>query len=206
MKKPAKTPDEILKEAKGVKEKETLAPHEQTIRTLREKKYSWREIAEFLRERGIDTDHSKVFRFIQKIEGIKMEAQTEFVVPLAAEYVQALKDIKPRITDIQWKMLKFHYEVRNRTATFGQIAKAVAPDFNYGVANLHYGNLGYALGTRLEMQFQPLDDNDPASKPFYSSAIGTATKPKHSELMLIMHHELAKALGELGWFEPKPTT
>jgi hypothetical protein len=50
------------------------------------------------------------------------------------------------------------------------------------------------------MSFVPLDNADPDSR-FYSSAIGTSKKYDGTEYMLIMHHELAKAIQALGWFE-----
>ena len=191
-----KTPAEILKDAKSAKEKDTLAPHEQAIRTLREKSYSWREIAKFLCDRGIDADHSKVFRFIHKNRGLKMDMRPENI-PSAEQYAQALKELK--ITDKQREMLKFHYNAHNRMATYTELAKAAGSD-HYQTANSGYGRLGYTLGAHLGVPFTPLPDKDPESE-FYSSAIGIPVKFEDTEWMLIMHHELAKALDTLGWFK-----
>ena len=196
-----KSPSEILKEAKGFKVKEVLAPHEQTILTLREKSYSWRDIATFLCERGVDTDHSKVFRFIHKTRRRKMEKRPEFVVPKAEKYTEALRSIKNKISDKQMKMLAWHFYAHNRTATYTQLGEAAGHNFNF--ANLHYGGLGVTLGKQLVINFAESDltpDTD-----FYSSAIGTAKKHGDEEWVLIMHHELGKALEILiekhGWFE-----
>ncbi len=191
------TPEEILQEAKRTREKDSLAVHEKAIRTLREKKYSWRDIAKFLCDRGVETDHSKVFRFVQKIGRLKMDARPEFVVPTAEKYVQALKEIN--MSDIQRKMLAFHFHAHNRTATFTELAKAAGYD-THSVANLHYGGLGNVLGNYLGIAFDTLDDDDPESQ-YRSSAIGTAKKYDKKEWTLIMHHELAKAVETLGWFK-----
>lgn len=190
-----KTPAEILNEAQSVKPKETLGPYRETILTLREKNYSWRDIAEFLVERGIETDHSKLFRFINKPRRPKMDVQPKFEVPTAEQYGQALKAIK--ISPMQRKMLESHFRAHNRTATYTELAKAAGYD-SYSVANSNYGKLGAALGKALDMTFLPsatTPDSD-----FYSSAIGRAIKHGDEEWILIMHHELAKALDSAEWF------
>ena len=50
------------------------------------------------------------------------------------------------------------------------------------------------------MQFAPADDK---GTPFYSSALGAPHPylPDGAHFQLIMHHELAKALDDLSWFE-----
>ena len=102
-----------------------------------------------------------------------MDNGTEFKVPTAAEYALALQEIK--ITDIQRKMLEFHYHAHNRTATYTQLAISAGYESN-PVANSQYGTLGARLGTHLKMKFVPLNEDDPKSLPFYSSAIGTGKK------------------------------
>jgi hypothetical protein len=194
-----KTPDDILKDAKKAKEKDTLAAHEETIRTLRAKKFSWRDIAKFLSDRGVETDHSKVFRFFQKLGSVQMDTANEFIVPTAAQYVDALTAIDDRISDLQRKMLETHFRSHNRTATFGEIAKGAGHD-KHTVANLHYGKLAATLAEYLGMTLLPLSETNP-EKPFYCSAIGTAKKRKDNDWNLIMHHELGKALETLKWFK-----
>jgi hypothetical protein len=122
--------------------------------------------------------------------------ETPYRVPTAAEYVEALKDIS--LSEGQRKMLRYHYRAHNRTVTYTELAEAAGYD-SYGAANLHYGKLGAALGERLKMAFAPLNAGDPDT-PFYSSALGTSKKYDGVEHMLIMHHELAKAIEALGWF------
>ena len=57
---------DMLRDAKQAPIRETLADHKETISTLRQKNYTWREIAEFFRKRGMETDHSKLFCFMQR--------------------------------------------------------------------------------------------------------------------------------------------
>jgi hypothetical protein len=57
-------PDEMLKQAKAVPEKQELDLYLETIWELRGKGKSYREIAEFLNERGVVTDHTAVYRLI----------------------------------------------------------------------------------------------------------------------------------------------
>jgi hypothetical protein len=57
-------PDEMLKQAKAVPEKRELDSYLETIWQLRGKGQSYREIAEFLNERGVVTDHTAVYRLI----------------------------------------------------------------------------------------------------------------------------------------------
>ena len=61
-----------------------------------------------------------------------MEKRPEFIVPSADKYVEALSEIK--ITEIQKKMLAFHFLAHNRTATYTDLAKAAGYD-SYQVAN-----------------------------------------------------------------------
>jgi len=65
---PSMKPDQLLKEAQLVDMKGVLEPHREAIFLLREKGYTWREISDFLNDRGIETDHTKVYRFFKKIK------------------------------------------------------------------------------------------------------------------------------------------
>jgi len=56
---------DILKEAKAAPSKATLDSQRESILLLRKKGYSWREVATFLSERGVETDHTAVFRLIK---------------------------------------------------------------------------------------------------------------------------------------------
>lgn len=123
--------------------------------------------------------------------------KTPYEVPTAAKYAEALASLS--MSEGQRKMLMRHYNIHNRTVTYTELAEAAGYE-TYSAANLHYGKLGAALGEKLGMRFVPLNDDDPDT-PFYSSAIGTSKKYECCEYMLIMHHELAKAIEALGWSE-----
>lgn len=191
------TESELLRDALAAPDKGTLERHRQAILELRRKSYSWREIAEFLNQRGVTTDHTKVFRFITRAK------QTGGImrIPTAAEYTAALSKLK--ITPIQRKMLEAHYRAHNRTMTYTELAKAAGEQYDSNaVANSQYGGLGGTLGSELNFPFVDLDDNHPGTK-FYSSAIGMgmpAAYSSNNEFQLVMHHELARALDQLNWF------
>jgi hypothetical protein len=57
-------PHAILKEAQSTPDKRNLEVHLDTIWTLRRKDYSYREIADFLNERGVKTDYIAVYRLV----------------------------------------------------------------------------------------------------------------------------------------------
>ena len=56
-------PNAFLEEARREKKRELLSDHIETINVLRdEKRFTFREIAEWLTKKGIETDHSAVYR------------------------------------------------------------------------------------------------------------------------------------------------
>ena len=56
-------PDAFLEEAKNEPKRKLISDHIKTINTLREeKRFTFRAIAEWLTKRGIETDHSSVYR------------------------------------------------------------------------------------------------------------------------------------------------
>lgn len=188
----------LLEEAKEKRPKEPLVEHVETIRTLRKKNYSWRDIADFLSKKGITTDHTKVFRFMKNWSSDKNN-YIDFFVPTADQYVRVLEENPPNPN--QRKMLMFHYFAHNRTVTYTQLAEAAGyPD--YKTANLQYGKLGRTLGEELEMIFAK---SAKTGEPFYSSAMGADNpfNPSDQEYELVMHHELAKAIEALGWAKPE---
>jgi hypothetical protein len=189
-----KSPEQLLEEAKRMPAKDSLTDHVETIKTLRDKNFTWRDIAEFLQQHGIQTDHTKVFRFMKALSD-QGNASTDFFVPTAAQYVNAFQEIV--LTEKQKAMLLFHYHAHNRTVTFTELAKTAGFD-DYKRANLQYGKLGRALGEELDMNFAV---STKSGAPFYSSAIGADNpfKPDDKDYQLVMHHELAKAIEALGW-------
>ena len=185
---------EVLREAKAAPEAAGLEAHREAVLVLRRKGYSWRDIAAFLKVRGVATDHTKVFRLIKG-----RNAMTVVKVPLAADYKAALSTLK--ITDKQRQMLKAHYEAPNRSITFRALAGAAGFKGDNSAANLQYGLLGGALGDALGFQFEKISDESEVD--FRSSAIAMPTPREYragDEFEILMHHELAKALDELRWF------
>jgi hypothetical protein len=192
------SPESVLAEAQKAPAKSELGPYFEAIKALREKKWSWREIADFLQERGIETDHTKLLRFMQKHEA-------RWGVPDADAYYAALASLrrKGKLKGPTWAMLNFHYDAHNRTVTYTQLATAAAAagakvpkERPHTYSNLEYGGLGKLLGQTVGMEFLPSSNRD---KPFYSSSIGvgSSTTPDGAEFELVMHHELAKALDRL---------
>jgi hypothetical protein len=190
-----KSPSEMRRDAIRARPRELLAEYRETIEILRHKDYSWREIAQFLAERGVEIDHTKIFRFMKQQGEPKTENTEVFVVPSAEEYAKALTAIK--ISEPQMKMFEAHYRAHNRTMTYTELAKAAGSD-DYRTANLHYGKLGYALGEQVGMA--PWVFN---GTPFYSGSIGlgSPSKSEESHFQITMHHEVAKAIERLGWFK-----
>ena len=64
---PAPTPEGLLVEAEHEIDKKVLDGYGPVIKTLRDQKnFSYREIAEWLTERGIPSDHNSVYRAYMK--------------------------------------------------------------------------------------------------------------------------------------------
>lgn len=194
------TPASILEDARKVPAKSELGPHLDAIRALREKKWSWREIADFLGERGVATDHTKLIRFMQK-------HSDRFIIPSQDAYYKALLKLRGRgkldLESPWWAMLNIHFDAHNRTVTYTQLAEAAGragaklpASKPWTYANREYGTLGKVLGEGVGMNFLPSSKRD---APFYSSAIGidNPALPDGAEYELVMHHELAKALHRL---------
>ena len=53
---------ELLAAAKAAPEKLNVEEYREVVLVLREKGYTWREVAEFLSERGVAIDHTRLFR------------------------------------------------------------------------------------------------------------------------------------------------
>lgn len=192
-------PASILDDAIKAPGRSNLEPHLSAIRELREnKKWTWREIADFLTERGVETDHTKLLRFMQRVD-------SRLKVPTADEYYEALQKLRRAgaLESTQWAMLWHLYRTHNRTATYTELSHAaaragakVSDARPHTYANLEFGKLGKLLGDTVGMEFWPSSIRD---KPFYSSAIGAGSSltPPGGEFQLVMHHELAKALDRL---------
>jgi len=73
-------PEALLREAEQEPDYRTLDEYSDTIETLREKGFSYREISEWLKERGVDADHNAVYRIYTKFmteETLREEALRE---------------------------------------------------------------------------------------------------------------------------------
>lgn len=195
-----KTYNSILEDALKAPEKVELGPHLEAIQTLQKKKFSWREIADFLCERGVQTDHTKLIRFMKR-------HVAPFRVPSHDAYYAAIVALrrmgKLGLDSHGWAMLTFHFNAHNCTVTYTQLAEAasragaqIPTSKPWTYANSHYGTLGRELGTEIGMDFQPSSDRE---KPFYSSAIGLENPalPSGAQFELVMHHELAKAIARV---------
>lgn len=192
------TPHSILEDALKAQAKTDLVDYLEPIEALREKNWSWRDIASFLKERGVETDHTKLIRFMSR-------QARRWVVPGAGDYLDALRALRSQggLKGFKWAMLMSHYRAHNRTTTYTELARAaeeagaVLPQRQpHTFANLEYGKLGKALGQAVGMEFLPSGKRD---APFYSSAIGVGSNvtPEGADFELVMHHELAKALDQL---------
>ena len=189
-------PSELLKLAKSAPEKSSLEAHRDAILVLRDKGYTWREIALFLSEKGVSADHTSVYRLVTKPRAIKPKMNTTITIPPAASYVKALSSLT--IHPNYRKMLKAHYLAHNRSITYTELNKAAGYKEGNDGANLQYGIFGGMLGDALGFKFDEFS-TAPGTE-FRSSAIGMPNNYTSGEFQLIMHHELAKALQELAWF------
>ena len=90
-----------------------------------------------------------------------------------------------------------NYGAHNRTVTYTELAAAIGST-DYRSANIVYGKLGRSLGEAVNYTFPIAGAR---GKPFYSGSLGVdAPRTEKGEYRLMMHHELAKAIGTLGWF------
>lgn len=187
--------DDILKDAESAPDKRGLEAHREAITLLRDKDYTWREIADFLNERGVQADHTKIFRMFNRPKKKKTTmTKQEIPVPTASDYKRVLSEIE--LNDGQKAMLEAHFKSHNRAITYTELAEAAGYD-GYKTANLHYGNLGKKIGEELNFEFWHHEDGT----KFYSSAIGQGSQYTSGHFQLVMHHELAKAISELGMFQ-----
>ena len=185
-------PSDLLKLAEAAPGKSSLEDHRHAILVLRDKGYTWREIALFLSEKGVSADHTSVYRLVTKQKNSKPKMNTTIPIPKAAEYASAL--LKMTIHPSYRKMLKAHYDAHNRSITYAKLNEAA--EWGNGAANLHYGLFGRKLGDKLGFKFDKFVSEP--DKEWVSSAIGMPNSyvSGEEEFEIIMHHELAKALQE----------
>lgn len=182
---------DVLAAARRAPEKRSLAEHRESVRLLRNKGYTWRDIATFLAENGVVTDHTTLFRTFKDIPAMTRAIE----IPDSATYASTLQSIK--INDAQKSMLVAHYRAHNRSITYTDLAKAAGKS-DHEYANRWYGEVGRRLGEAMSFRFNEYEHGSEI-RDFYSSAIGQQNHYTTGEFQLVMHHELAKAIETLGW-------
>jgi hypothetical protein len=72
------SPDRLFREAEGEPNYRNLSAYSDTIGMLREKGFSYREIAEWFSERGVSVDHNAVYRtYTNSLPGDLAQRETE---------------------------------------------------------------------------------------------------------------------------------
>ena len=181
--------ESLLSAALRAPSKQPLLQHRDAVIVLRRKGYTWREVSQFLQERGVSADHTTLFRVFKGAETMI----TTTTVPSATEYADALQRVP--LNDTQKAMLRAHYQSHNRSITYTELAKA-AGFGSHSVANLHYGQLGRDLGEAVGFGF--IDSEERPGEKFYSSSLGMKNLYAEGDFQLVMHHELARAIEKLG--------
>ena len=110
-------------------------------------------------------------------------------VPSVADYVAAFKQIEPKITENQRKMLVNHYESPGHVTTSHNLAHSVGFK-DYHAANLQYGMLGTMLSDTFGFARRGVSILELFVPP------GAAT---NTEWLLVLRENVAQALEELGW-------
>lgn len=184
--------DRIINDADAAEPKEPLVAVAGVISTLRDKGYSWRDIASFLNERGVKTDHTRVYRFHKKSElnkGKNMSYMTK------KEYLDSFIDIK--ITPAQKRILVQHYNALNCSASFEDLSGALGYS-SLDELNLKYGLLAKAIGRSAGFEFE--DYEAIPGKELFLSAVGRWTGSEKGS-RFAMHSELVKAIAESGFLQ-----
>ena len=182
--------NKILEIAKNADNKITnIEEHMETIVLLRKKGFSWRDMADFFKNNGIEVEHTKLSR-VAKANHIKTNLSTD--VPSHQDYLEAINSME--IKDEGLEMLLFHFNQPNRTVTYTQLAKSVGHD-SYQYTNKVYGALAKQLCKKLN--FKPFQS--PSGRKFFGSVIGMqfAYAAPKDEFQLVMHHELSKAIQKM---------
>ena len=73
------TREQILEAAKNAPAKVKLEEHREAVEALREKGFTWREIADFLNEHGLNTDHTRVYRAFGQQSNQQRRTETKTV-------------------------------------------------------------------------------------------------------------------------------
>jgi len=112
-------------EAERVQPKESLKDYRDAIECEAQELQLARD-AQFLAERGVETDHTKLFRFMKQQERQKWKTPRSLSVRLPTNTRRLLR--KSRCPRRSGNMLEFHYGAHNRTVTYTELAKAAGWD------------------------------------------------------------------------------
>ena len=123
--------DELLAAAKAVPAKVRLEEYREVVQELRRKGFTWREVADFLTERGVPTDHSWVYRTFGKRKKTR-HVESRPVEILRAKYVGTRGTKKKNGA---WNVLEIELP-----STLGQPIPVVASFWAQGAANLELGD------------------------------------------------------------------
>jgi hypothetical protein len=117
-------------------------------------------------------------------------------LPSVSAYKAAfLKCRGPGLTEMQLKMLKFHYHATAHTVTAGQLAEGVGYP-SYSTANLQYGTYAGRLCTAL--------GRNPAFQVAILARFSDGDQPGMEFVKWTMHPEVVAALEQLGWVRKRP--
>ena len=123
--------DELLAAAKAAPAKVRLEEYREVVQELRGKGFTWREVAAFLTERGVTTDHTWVYRtFGKKPEKETRRVEFQPIEISRARYVGTRETKKGA-----WNLLEIELP-----STLGQPIPVVAFYWATGAAKLELGD------------------------------------------------------------------
>ena len=123
--------DELLAAAKAVPAKVRFEEYREVVQELRRKGFTWREVADFLTERGVPTDHSWVYRtFGKRKKGRNVVSQ-----PVDISRAKYLGTRETKKKNGAWNQLELELP-----STLGQPIPVVASFWAQGAAKLELGD------------------------------------------------------------------
>jgi len=168
--------EKMLAEAKATPEVKKLEEYAEVITVLREKNYSWRDIADFLNKRGVDTDHTRVYRLFNKPKEKKNVRKFPLEV-LSARYIGEKQSKKKTAT---FKIFEF-----SLPTTLGKPIKVLGFIWDGDTINANYkdGNLiiekaefvikipqNFTMTSYLLLTIQTLNDSTKQLKVYFQPA------------------------------------
>lgn len=122
--------DEITAAAKAAPAKVNLEEYREAVQTLREKGYTWREVADFLNERGISTDHTRVYRLF----GAPKRERRSTTRPVEVSRVKFTEERLTRKKNNAWTVLEIEMPGKSGTSIVcaGYVWKSGAVKYQLG--------------------------------------------------------------------------